>query len=692
MRPSTAALIRFNRTRDILVSVLETLAQISAEREEYVQHSNIADMHNEGIEKLPLAKILRERADGVRKKQVFRLAVVGEFNVGKSTLINVLLGRNILATARQPTTATITTLRYGEVEKFRITAFPKFRNQFPTITQESDNLYDDIPKYTSEVEQNDEKGLDVLRRDEVSLAEKIQEVEVWCNSEFLRNQEIEIIDTPGLGSVFEAHQTLTYDLIPQVDATLFLSSPDGIDNVDIAFLNFLKEYVNQVLFVVTKADSARDKTELDDIIKFNREVITSELTDISVGKIYPLSSIQALEGNFEQSGFPEFTQDLLNFLIRSSGVARLNVPLRVARFNWSYLLENVDRDIDITNKSLSGIQSDLEKLEILSKRILSRKNELLRYINDSLKEIASDSIDGIELLSNQLQEAVERRIDSYRWKDFTKVDKLIPSVIRSEIDDWLSKKDKRFKSKTELMWRRIDGDLRSIIEDIRNVSEPVSQRAQVDIATPQINGVFAQGAMRAAGTVVTKTGISLATGFTLSGLLWGLATSSLISTAPAAALIAPPIVVLIPFLFSARKFVVETIGFRGKIRNNIKNSLKDPLPNNSLNAYQAVVEGYIDSQGFKQPGMRRIISESFDSLAKDLKANVELLVSNNLDNYKHQLLKRIELEKHGRWSKETELDSLNKQRNALLSTEKSLIEIEAIVKNLAADDFLQTEK
>src|SRR3954447_18394989 len=64
------------------------------------------------------AKSLKERLDRdlVNKldEDRFHLVVVGEFNHGKSTFVNALLGENILATGVTPTTAAIHHLRYAE--------------------------------------------------------------------------------------------------------------------------------------------------------------------------------------------------------------------------------------------------------------------------------------------------------------------------------------------------------------------------------------------------------------------------------------------------------------------------------------------------------------------------------------------------------------------------------------------------
>lgn len=63
--------------------------------------------HHGCEEKVEAIKALLQR--GERKE--FHLAVVGGYNRGKSTLINALLGEEVLPTANQPTTKLITYIR-----------------------------------------------------------------------------------------------------------------------------------------------------------------------------------------------------------------------------------------------------------------------------------------------------------------------------------------------------------------------------------------------------------------------------------------------------------------------------------------------------------------------------------------------------------------------------------------------------
>src|SRR5580698_2264150 len=65
------------------------------------------------------ARSLKERIDRDLVKKLeedrFHLVVVGEFNHGKTTFVNALLGQKILPVGVTPTTATIHHIKYAEV-------------------------------------------------------------------------------------------------------------------------------------------------------------------------------------------------------------------------------------------------------------------------------------------------------------------------------------------------------------------------------------------------------------------------------------------------------------------------------------------------------------------------------------------------------------------------------------------------
>lgn len=62
----------------------------------------------------------------------FHLVIVGEFSRGKSTFVNALLGKRILPASKNPTTAIISKIIYGEKPAFRI----HYKNGKPPLSME----------------------------------------------------------------------------------------------------------------------------------------------------------------------------------------------------------------------------------------------------------------------------------------------------------------------------------------------------------------------------------------------------------------------------------------------------------------------------------------------------------------------------------------------------------------------------
>lgn len=106
----------------------------------------------------------------------FLLVVAGEYNSGKSSLINALAGRKVLDEGPTPTTAQVTKLKYSESS---------------SSTQAAGN------------------GVLVLGEPISILSNRLQ-----------------IVDTPGTNAIDRVHESLTRDYIPLCDLVLFVTSAD----------------------------------------------------------------------------------------------------------------------------------------------------------------------------------------------------------------------------------------------------------------------------------------------------------------------------------------------------------------------------------------------------------------------------------------------------------------------------------
>ncbi len=175
-----------------------------------------------------ICKELREKIDN----NVFNLVVLGQFKRGKTSLINALLGAEILPTAVVPLTSIATVLKYGETLNIKV-----YFNDGRVTEIEPGSLH----KYVTE------KGNPRNEKD-------VQEVIITYPSPYLKDG-VRLIDTPGVGSVYEHNTDVAYQYLPKSDAALFLLSVDQpLSKAELDFLKDVREYSNRIFFLLSKAD------------------------------------------------------------------------------------------------------------------------------------------------------------------------------------------------------------------------------------------------------------------------------------------------------------------------------------------------------------------------------------------------------------------------------------------------------
>ncbi len=154
------------------------------------------------------------RAEGLTKLRELlpdsklRVVVFGEFNHGKSTLINALLGRIVLPAKLIPTTGHITQIVFGTDEEVRV----RFLDNRSEVCK-----LDRLDSFSS-------LNHDGVAREDVEL------IEVAVNNQLLKNELI-LIDTPGLNE----HETQTHrakNAIAKADLVLLVLNAQGVLNSD----------------------------------------------------------------------------------------------------------------------------------------------------------------------------------------------------------------------------------------------------------------------------------------------------------------------------------------------------------------------------------------------------------------------------------------------------------------------------
>jgi GTPase SAR1 family protein len=325
------------------------------------------------IDSIP-ARICEELIEKI-ENNVFNLVVLGQFKRGKTSLINALLGSEILPTGIVPLTSIATVLKYGETFNIKV-----YFNDGRVIETEPTSL----TQYVTE------KGNPKNEKD-------VQEVVITYPSSYLKDG-VRLIDTPGVGSVYEHNTDLAYQYLPKSDAALFLFSVDQpVSKAELDFLKDVKEYSHRIFFLQNKADYV-DSEDLSESISFSKKIIEECMG--SEVKIFPLSAKLALEGKLsgikrllEKSFLPEFEHILNTFLMQEKG----DVLLLSVTNNLLRLLSQARLGLELEMKSLVTPLDELkEKIKIFEnkkKEVLVEKDDFSLLLDGEIKKIINSVLE-----------------------------------------------------------------------------------------------------------------------------------------------------------------------------------------------------------------------------------------------------------------------------------------------------------
>lgn len=313
----------------------------------------------------------------------FTLAVLGEFKRGKSSLMNAIIGKEILPTGVLPLTSAITVLKYGAKERLLIDREGGLYSSEVPIGELSDYVT--------------EKGNPQNQK-------KVKTAYLELPVPFLR-YGLEFVDTPGVGSAIVANTETTYKFLPSCDAVLFVTSVDTpLTTDELEFLNNIKEYVSKIFFIVNKIDLITE-SEKEEIITFLSQTIKSNV-GIDIDKIFPVSCKLALDARapgyadeYEASGLKTLEDSFASFLTEEKSETFLAAVMqKILRILESEKSENIfeenflkERAAWIANEKVRTIHDDPYKAAAIVSKIKSNLETFYKTIEGGKVEISNIS-------------------------------------------------------------------------------------------------------------------------------------------------------------------------------------------------------------------------------------------------------------------------------------------------------------
>ncbi len=392
----------------------------------------------------------------------FHLVVLGQFKRGKSTFINSIIGDKILPTSVIPLTSIVTILTYGQKELIKV-----IFEQGGAKEIKREELKDWV---TEEGNPENKKG--------------VKEVEIQYPSEYLRNG-ICLIDTPGVGSIFEDNTQMTYKYLPKIDAAIFLVSADPpISQAELEFLKDVRKHVENIFFVLNKIDYLNEE-ELKASLDFTKQAIEKEL-GIREVKVYPISAKIALEGKIKnniellkKSRLEEFNKVLNDFLLKKKGQIILKRSIESIR---NYLSEK-EFSLKLEERAISAplaiLEEKINKFNEKMEEIRQEKEDTYYYFEGEIKRVIDvldrDLMRIKEKEVKKLDEYVDKLAEQIKEKSTDAYIKAIEKAVDEDIvktfNDWISTEEIKLNKEYGRVSKKFSEKTNEIIDTILHLSE-----------------------------------------------------------------------------------------------------------------------------------------------------------------------------------------------------------------------------
>ena len=229
----------------------------------------------------------------------FRIAVVAPFNFGKSTLLNALLGQEIMPTKCIRTTGSAIKIKYGKKLKIWITfkSGEVIKSSFVEILEEYVVL--------------DKQGN--IRKDVVS-------VEVFYPHPLLK-RGVELLDLPGINDTQEQNKLVRDELL-QVDLIILLLHAQQLFTLteqDILNQWLVNRGIKNVVFVINWMNKLKNYHNCQ-VVYHEAKVITDDFrldfqsdSPYKIKSLYRVDALPALKAKKNQSIFGILNSGLANF-------------------------------------------------------------------------------------------------------------------------------------------------------------------------------------------------------------------------------------------------------------------------------------------------------------------------------------------------------------------------------------------
>jgi GTPase Era involved in 16S rRNA processing len=465
-----------SKSKEELVAELEALADLSAQ----AGAPSLRD------------RLRSDRLPRLREERMV-LVVLGEFNHGKSTFVNAMLGGPVLPSGITPTTAMIHEVRYGEQPKAEVIFRPKSQGQ-PAAGNAIDPLHDPL-----RVKGGDRLTVPWNKLQELVVggdiaADDVLRVEIEYPAAVLENK-VTLVDTPGVNDLNLQRAEITYGYVPRADAVVFLLDAGQI--LKESERRFLRDKLlgagrDRIVFAINKADIL-DSAEREQVLAYAKK---------QIGQLVPgaptllISAEKQLAGEHDASGFAALRTQLDEML----GANRLRMLVDYGADEGLRVSALLVRGLDVRRRALTMSSTELtERIEALEKDLAVSHTivaERHKRIAEEIGAVRAVAKRDLFAFSEEFAGSIVGQIEQQSADD---VRKFLSSFIEDAWKKWLEREGALLGEKLE----RLAQDIVAIVqEDARDTNKKLegflgegasTLDVKVDTVAYDV-GVFALGA------------------------------------------------------------------------------------------------------------------------------------------------------------------------------------------------------
>lgn len=257
------------------------------------------------------------------KHPSYDVVVCGEVKKGKSSLLNAIIGQNILPVDTNVATSQVFRISNSEKESFSLVFTDGATRQ---IEREQ------LATFGSQVIVNQNGGVNLGNR-------ILSHIQVNVPVQFLP-AHVNLVDTPGLGAVYKSHEWLTQNYVKRAAAVLFVfEASQPMVKLERTFINKVLDITPHVMFVMTKIDTVVPnvwKTQLNRIEESLATIFAER--ELPAPTVFPISSRALMNAaeedeedfrmvNIRDSMFPAVKDELMSMIVRTMAMSHTSIAL-----------------------------------------------------------------------------------------------------------------------------------------------------------------------------------------------------------------------------------------------------------------------------------------------------------------------------------------------------------------------------